>query len=276
MSKERQMNKRKSIPAELIRNRKLEFTLAKNDFRTKYAGSFLGMVWAFIQPIVTILVYWFIFTVGFRSGQDQDYPFVLFIVVGIVPWFFFADALNGGTGALIDYDYLVKKVMFNIDILPFVKVMSSLFVHAFFILFSIILCICMGYAPTIYAIQLIYYIFCNIIFTLGLVYFTAAINVFVRDLTQVISIFVIQIGVWITPIMWDATKMLSPKLLMIFKLNPMFYIVNGFRESMLYKRWFWEGDNLWWTLYFWVITLLTFWFGVKIFNRLREYFADVL
>ena len=134
-------NSRESIPVELFKNRKLAFTLAKNDFRTKYAGSYLGMVWAFIQPIVTILVYWFIFTDGFRSDQDQEYPFVLFIVVGIVPWFFFSEALNGGTGALIDYDYLVKKVMFNIDILPFVKVLSALFVHIFFIVFSIILCI---------------------------------------------------------------------------------------------------------------------------------------
>jgi teichoic acid transport system permease protein len=269
-------NKRESIPVELFKNRKLAFTLAKNDFRTKYAGSYLGMVWAFIQPIVTILVYWFIFTVGFRSDQDQEYPFVLFIVVGIVPWFFFAEALNGGTGALIDYDYLVKKVMFNIDILPFVKVLSALFVHIFFIVFSIILCICMGFAPTVYALQLVYYIICNIIFVLGLVYLTAAINVFLRDLTQIISIFVLQIGVWLTPIMWDAEKMLSPKLLMIFKINPMFYIVNGFRDSMLYKRWFWEGSGLWWTLYFWAVTFFMFWFGVRIFNKLREYFADVL
>ena len=134
----------------------------------------------------------------------------------------------------------------------------------------------MGFAPTVYALQLIYYILCNIIFVLGLVYLTAAINVFLRDLTQIISIFVLQIGVWLTPIMWDAENKLGPKLLMVFRLNPMFYIVNGFRDSMLYKRWFWEGSGLWWTLYFWVVTLFMFWFGVRIFNKLREYFADVL
>ena len=77
------------LPMELYQNRALIFSLAKNDFKTKYAGSYLGIVWAFIQPIITILVYWFVFSVGLRSGAVQEYPFVLYLVSGIVPWFFF-------------------------------------------------------------------------------------------------------------------------------------------------------------------------------------------
>lgn len=74
------------LPAELYKNRRLVFKLAKNDFKTKYAGSYLGIVWAFVQPIVTILVYWFVFSVGFRSGTgDLGVPFVLYLVAGIVP-----------------------------------------------------------------------------------------------------------------------------------------------------------------------------------------------
>ena len=70
-----------SLPAELYKNRRLVFKLAKNDFKTKYAGSYLGIVWAFVQPIVTILVYWFVFSVGFRSGTgDLGVPFVLYLV----------------------------------------------------------------------------------------------------------------------------------------------------------------------------------------------------
>lgn len=112
------MKKILALPAELYQNRKLVLSLAKNDFKTKYAGSYLGIVWAFIQPIVTILVYWFVFSVGLKAGTVSDYPFVLYLVSGIVPWFFFQDALNGGTNALIEYNYLVKKVVFKISILP--------------------------------------------------------------------------------------------------------------------------------------------------------------
>ena len=71
------MNKILALPMELYHNRKLIFSLAKNDFKTKYAGSYLGIVWAFIQPVVTILVYWFVFSVGLKAGTASNYPFVL-------------------------------------------------------------------------------------------------------------------------------------------------------------------------------------------------------
>ena len=83
------MNKILALPMELYHNRKLIFSLAKNDFKTKYAGSYLGIVWAFIQPIVTILVYWFVFSVGLKAGTVSNYPFVLYLVSGIVPGFSF-------------------------------------------------------------------------------------------------------------------------------------------------------------------------------------------
>ena len=98
------------LPMELLQNRRLILKLSVNDFKTKYAGSYLGIVWAFIQPIVTILVYWFVFSVGLRSGNVDNYPFVLYLTTGIIPWFFFQDALNGGTNALLEYNYLVKKL----------------------------------------------------------------------------------------------------------------------------------------------------------------------
>ena len=264
------------IPVEIYQNRKLAMTLAKNDFKTKYAGSYLGIIWAFIQPVVTILVYWFVFSVGLKAGNVGDFPYVLFIVVGIIPWFFFADALNGGTNALTDYNYLVKKVVFNIDILPFVKIVSAFIVHLFFLGFTLILCTCLGYPPTLYAIQLPYYIICNIIFVLGLTYLSSAIVVFFKDLGQFINIFILQVGVWLTPIMWNADSILSPFALKLFKLNPMYYVVSGFRDSMLYKRWLWHGDTLLWTFYFWIITVLVFGLGTKIFRRLKMHFADVL
>ena len=99
------------------------YKLAKNDFKTKYAGSYLGIIWAFIQPVITVLVYWFVFEVGFRGGSDSlPVPFVLYLVAGIIPWFFFQDGLTGGTNSLLEYSYLVKKVVFNISVLPVVKV----------------------------------------------------------------------------------------------------------------------------------------------------------
>lgn len=268
------MKKILALPAELYQNRKLVLSLAKNDFKTKYAGSYLGIVWAFIQPIVTIQVYWFVFSVGLKAGTVSDYPFVLYLVSGIVPWFFFQDALNGGTNALIEYNYLVKKVVFKISILPIVKIISALFVHVFFVAFALILCACYGYTPSLYTLQIIYYSVCTFLFVLGLVYATSAIVIFFRDLTQIISIF-LQVGVWLTPIMWDINMLSShPWLIKLFKLNPMYYVVTGYRDSMLGHIGIWNHAS--WTIYFWVVTILLFGLGSVIFKRLKPHFADVL
>jgi teichoic acid transport system permease protein len=133
--------KQANMLKEIISNRKLIWDLSKNDFKTRFAGSYLGIIWAFVQPIVTVLVYWFVFEKGMhasginlRSGITA--PFVLWLIAGLVPWFFFQEVLSGGTNALMEYSYLVKKVVFQIDILPIIKLISALFVHLFFIAFT--------------------------------------------------------------------------------------------------------------------------------------------
>ncbi len=268
-----------SLPIEIYHSRKLVFSLAKNDFKTRYAGSYLGIFWAFVQPIVTVLVYWLVFEKGLKAGVMNtkagiDVPFVLWLVAGIVPWFYFSDALNGATSALLEYAYLVKKVVFKISILPIVKMVSALFVHLFFIAFTLVLFAAYGHFPDLYTLQVLYYSLAMFLMVLGLAYATCAIVVFFRDLTQIINI-ALQIGVWVTPIMWNIDTMeLPPILLRIFKLNPMYYIVAGYREALISKVWFFEHPGL--TVYFWVATVALFCFGSIIFKRLKVHFADVL
>ena len=131
-----------------------------------------------------------------------------------------------------------------------------------------------GYYPDLYWLQLIYYSGCMFVFLLGLIYLNSAIVVFFRDLSQLVNV-ILQIWIWATPIMWNIDTMnLNGKLLSVFKLNPMYYIINGYRDSMLNKVWFWEHPKL--TILFWVVTVLVFGFGVRIFRRLKVHFADVL
>lgn len=265
-----------SLPINVYENRRLVLKLAKNDFKTRYAGSYLGAVWAFIQPIVTIMVYWFVFSVGMKASTGpEQMPFVLFLVSGMVPWFFFSDSLNGGTAALLEYNYLVKKVVFNISVLPVVKILSAFFVHCFFIVITILLYLGYGRMPDIYYLQILYYTFCVIVLVLGLCYATSAIVIFFRDLTQIINIG-LQVGVWLTPIMWYADGMLAthPLILKILKLNPMYYVVSGYRDAFYKKQWFWECPG--WTVYFWIFAITCFLLGNWIFRRLRIHFADVL
>lgn len=262
------------FPTEIWRSRCVLLQFAKNDFKTRFAGSYLGIFWAFVQPVVTVLVYWFVFEKGLRSGAVLNVPFALWLIAGIVPWFFFSDSLNAGTNALLEYQYLVKKVVFQISVLPLVKVISNFFVHIAFVLFAIILFATYGYYPDWYFLQIIYYSLCTFVLVLGLSYATSALVGFFRDLSQIINI-ILQIGIWMTPIMWNMETMDVPEGLKIFlKANPMYYIVSGYRDAFINKVWFWE--NMGQTVYFWVVVLIILGSGMIIFKRLKPHLADVL
>lgn len=182
-----------------------------------------------------------------------------------------------GTNALIEYSYLVKKWLYLRSVsCPLIKVISAVFVHVFFVAFTLVLFCCYGKFPDIYAIQLLYYSICAFALVLSMTYITSAVVVFFRDLTHLITI-LLQIGVWMTPIMWDFVDMgISENALVarILKLNPMYYIVSGYRNALVDKQWFWEHPGQ--TIYFWAVTVVLFLFGTRLFKKLKVHFADVL
>ena len=262
------------LPVELYQSRHLIWKLAKNDFKKRYAGSYLGAVWAMVQPVVTVAMYYVVFDVIMGTGNAMvpDKPYVLFLTAGLVPWFYFSEALNSGTNALLEYNYLVKKVVFKISVLPIIKIIAATFIHVFFALVMLVIAAIYGYYPSVYTLQLIYYSFCLFVFVLGLCYSTCAIMVFFKDIGQIISI-LLQIGMWATPILWDVNG-LSSTVQMIVKINPLVYIVNGYRSAIFEKAWF--GEDFYSTMYFWIVTVVVFGIGALVFKRLKVHFSDVL
>ena len=266
-----------TLPRELWENRRLIARLAFNDFKKRYAGSFLGTVWAFVQPVVTVLMYWIVFDLIFKTrsqmmASGMDVPYVLFLTTGLAPWFFFSEALSSGTTALIEYNYLVKKVVFKISILPLVKVLAALIIHAVFIGVMILVSLCYGFYPNVYWLQVPYYTFCAFVFVMSLVFTTCAVQVFVRDLAHFISV-MLQLFMWATPILWDI-NMVPHELQWIVKLNPMVYVVNGYRMSMYARIWFFEHPDT--TIGFWCATVVLFAIGAAVFKKTKVHFADVL
>ncbi len=263
------------LPGELFRSRHLIWKLARNDFKKRYAGSYLGTVWALVQPVITILLYYIVFGRIFpnQRSSGSEIPFVVFLTAGLVPWFYFSDALTGGTNALIEYNYLVKKVVFKISILPVIKLISATFVHLFFIFLLLVLSGIYGYYPSLYTIQIIYYSLCVFLLSLALNFTTCAVTVFFRDMAHIISI-ALQLGMWATPIMWDIHALQSPKVIFLLKLNPVEYIVSGYRDAVYGRVWFWEKVSD--TLYFWGVVLLLFALGTFVFKKLKPHFADIL
>ena len=258
---------------DVFSKKEIVWDLAKADFRKRFVGSYFGIFWMFIQPIVTILIYYCVFQLGFKAmpPTEVNAPYVLWLIPGIVPWFFFNESILAGTNCLYDYNYLVKKVVFKVSILPVIKIVSCAFVHVIFIGIMFVVFILLGYVPNICWIQVVYYSFCTFVLALGVSYLTCSINVFFKDMTPLINI-ILQFGIWITPIMWHYS--MAGKWVSILKLNPFFYITEGYRESMLNHTWFWQRPTL--TIYFWVTTLAIFVMGAKLFKKLKPHFADVL
>ncbi len=264
----------KTLYNTVFADKRLLWSLSINDFKTKFAGSYFGIIWAFVQPICTILVFWFVFQLGFKSQDVGNVPFILWFMTGLIPWFFFSDAWNGATNVFIEYSYLVKKVVFKVNILPLIKILSALFIHFFFILFMFGFYICYGIEFDVYTLQIIYYCICMIVLVTVLSFVTAPLVIFFKDLSQIMNI-VLQFGMWLTPIMWNIDTIgLSDGTKFLFKLNPMYYIVQGYRDSLIYKNIFYH--NIKQTIYFWLLIIIFALLGRFIYKKLKPHFADVL
>lgn len=257
----------------LYRMREVLLQLTKRDFVSKYIVSYLGIYWAFIQPFIAIFIMWFVFTFGFKAGNiESSIPFMPWLVCGMIPWNFINEAVTSGSGSLINFSYLITKINFRSSIIPIIKLLTALFLHVMFIPVIMIFAVAYGFYPTIYWLQIPYYIIAISILLMGINWFTSAVTVFVRDMEQIISV-LMQVMFWATPIFWNIS-MLEGKLKYVAYLNPFFYIVNGYRGVFIYHTWFFEHLTL--TIYFWCITLFFFFFGALVFSRLKPHFADVL
>ena len=219
----------KSFLKELYNDRRVIFDLAKNDFRAKYTNSLLGIVWAFLLPLTIILVLWYVFQMGFKSFPVENVPFILWYIPAFLSWNFFSEAFSSGSSCIFDYSYLVRNVNFRLGFLPLVKIISSSFVHLFFIGFIFLMYFIYGWYPSIYNIQVIYYYLCLFAFLFGITLFMSALSVFSKDILNIISL-ITQVGFWATPLVWDPSRM-SGNLQIIVKQKPMYYICSGYRSE---------------------------------------------
>lgn len=246
--------------------------MARREIGNLYVGSLLGVLWALIHPLAMILVFWFIFSVGFRVQPTNDVPFVVWLTAGMAPWFYFAAIITGSSSVVVAHANLVKKTLFPSEILPIVKIISNLVTHGFFVSLLLVLILCYRLGISLYWLQAFYYLFCLWVIALGISWAISSVNVFVRDITHLVAI-VIQIGFWATPIFWDI-NMMPERVRLILKLNPIYYIVQGYRDSFIYHVPFWHYPYQ--TIYFWAFSLLCLVIGARVFQRLKPQFADVL
>jgi len=247
--------------------------LIRNDFKKQYLGSYFGLFWAFAQPLMFMLVIWSVFEIGLRTeATDPEIPFFLWLISAMIPWFFFSTGFTNGTNSIIGNAFLVKKVAFRVSILPIVQLGSALIIHVGLVVFLMIVLLFYGMGPSLYWLEYAYYLFTLFFLLLGLSWLTSALRVFVKDIGNFVAV-LLQIGFWFTPIFWNIER-IPEQYQYIIKLNPLYYITNGYRETFVTHKWFWESPYE--MLQFWSIAMVLFIFGAVVFKRLRVHFGDVI
>jgi len=264
----------KGIVKDHIEYKNQIFKLAKTDLAKTYRGSALGWSWAIIKPVITIFVYWFAFSIGLRAGKPVNgYPFFLWLIAGVVPWFYMSDMITAGTNCIRKYSYLVTKMKFPVSTIPTFVSISNLIVNVILIAIVIIIFAFFGFIPDLYILQIPFYILLSFVFFTAWALFSSFLGAISKDFVNLVKSFLTAIF-WLSGILWNADTVTIPWLRKFLNLNPITFLVNGFRNCFINKIWFWEQPKR--LMYFVIITLILILLALWSYKKLRKDIADVL
>ncbi len=242
-------------------------TSIKKEIRGKYKKSFLGILWSFLNPLLMLMVYAIIFPIILKSPEKN---YVMFLMVALIPWNFFTTAITQGTGTVIVNGGILKKVYFPREILPISIVTSALINFLISCIIVFVFLIFTGIGFSIYFVFFPLIVLIEYIFLLGIVFILSSITVYLRDLEHIIGV-IIMVLFYGTPIVYSLNTIPS-NLLWIFKLNPMAYIVQGYRDILYYQT----MPDVSGLFFIFVLSLILLIVGYHIFNKLQKNFAEEL
>lgn len=255
----------------LFSYRELIVSLTKKELKVKYRGSVLGFFWSLLNPILTMLVYSFVFSIVLRAGIPQ---FAIFLICALLPFNFLSNSVNNGASSIIANSNLVNKIYFPREIIPLSIILANLFnflleLVALFIVMGI-----MGYRFYIYLYLLPVVIFIQFFLVVGMTLLVSALNVFFRDLQHLITI-IMMVWFFGTPIIYPLS-MVPEGFQFIIKINPMTIYAAYYRSIFYYVK-YPEGagfPSVPETLTAVGITLLIFFIGYFVFKKLEPRFAE--
>ena len=255
------------------KNRKIIWKLGKSDFKNRFASTSLGSIWGFLQPFVFMMMYVFVFQFIFQTPGEGGAPYVVWFLPGMAIWQCLNDSIMSASGSIRNYSYLVKKVIFPVDVIPIIALIGSSFVSIFLLLVATVVCIIFNFIPNLLII--IYVIFATYMFIIAFTRLTAAITTIVSDFSNLLGI-LMQLFFWFTPIIWNLGMLSGHEtILTLVQCIPFTYLVTGIRDVFLGGDMITQNYGLY-TIVFWVITILIFLWGNYIFKKNKKDFADVL
>ncbi len=257
----------------LVENKELLREFVVRDLKMRYVGSMVGFFWSVINPLLTLLIYTFLFSVILKvklSGEAGVTNFALYLFCGMLPWIAFQDTVNRSTTCVVDHEKLIKKLVFPAKILPLYIAISSLiseFIGVVILLLAIIF-IMHFISPFILLLPII--VFFQVLFSLGFSFAFAALNVPVRDISPISGV-LLTVWMYLTPIFYPQT-IVPERYIDIYMLNPMAHLVIMYRDIFLNNKMF----SIFSLFYFSLVSVLFFLAGYFIFTKFHKKFVDFL
>ena len=262
---------------ELIKNgwghRKLLASLVERDISGSYSGSVLGKIWAFIDPLVYVMLTMFFFQFAIRGVNTSGVPYVAWVLPQIIFWTFISGVVNSSVGSVKEYSFLLRHKNFELRLIAVIKLLAGLVIHVFLI--TIVLILLYGFLGVQFGLstfRMVYYLLCMCLLLIAISWIVSAIGVFWRDVRNLVSI-IMQVEFWISPIFWNADRFPKPIAIVMY-LNPFYYPMHGYRQAIIMGQFGSTFD--WMTVYFWLLLAGLLWFGARLFDRLALRFGDVL
>ena len=249
----------------LYNYRELLKSNVKKEIRGKYKGSFLGVLWSFVNPLLQVAVYAIVFPYIMRVQTDN---YLIYLIIGIIPWSFFTTVINQGMITVRMNAGIIKKVYFPREILPISVALSGLVNFLISCIIILLFCIFGGVGLSWHLIFLPIIAIIQFILTLGIVFALSAINIYIKD-TEYLIAFVINMLFYATPILYEAT-LFPEKIRWILYLNPMTQLIDAYRNIFLYH----QVPDLNGFIYLVLVAVILFFLGLFIFRKLEKGFAE--
>ena len=255
------------------------YSIAKYELLGDMRDSKLGLFWNFAHPLIQVLTYWFAFGIVFNKKDVTLYgvtvPYIFWMLGGMVVWFFISPCITNGCNAVFSKVNVITKMKFPVSILPATVVMKELFNHACLMIILIIIYAFAGYLPNLHWLELFYYLLSAIIFSISLSMTTSVLNMLARDTRKMVLAFM-RLLLYLTPILWslDQLKHAPAIARFIMKVNPVYYIVQGYRDCFFYHKGILFYHNS--MIAFWVITFVLFAFGSYMMYKFKHKFIDLI
>lgn len=250
------------------------YSIAKYELIAEMSESKLGLFWNFANPAIQVLTYWFLFGLVLNRKDVDGIPFLVWMLGGMIVWFLISPCITDGCNAIYKKSEVITKMKFPVSILPMTVILKKVFDNFCLFLILIVVFAVNGFYPSIHWLGLIYYLLCAIIFAFSLSLTTSVLNMLARD-TRKLIMACMRMLLYLTPILWDIDRFKNiPWLASVIKCNPIYYIVQGYRDCFFYHKGIMAyGWSMGW---FWGITLVLFLLGSYMMYKFKTRFIDML